>query len=993
METTIDLARAKRIRQVIEEFVRQSNGDASFSDEDVLKKHPDLLPELAQQLRSLKPIKDHQDDVNATGVQGRSQSISSETGEEPPTPTADDGTVAHDVVRALHETIPVEYLAPKSRVADPPRRLLGDYEILEVLGQGGMGVVYKARHRKLGRLAAVKLIRAARFVDSESVQRFQQEAQAAAQLDHPAIVPVYEVNTDGQQHFMALAFVDGDDLWKRIKESPLPPREAADVLRKVAEGMQYAHERGIVHRDLKPQNILLSGDLQPRITDFGLAKRMEGDSGLTATGQVMGTPSYMPPEQALGQNAELDARTDVYSLGATLYCALVGRPPFQAATPLETLKHVVEQDPAPPRTLNPSVPRDLETICLKCLQKNAASRYVSALALKDDLERFLEGRPILARRSNWLERGWRWAKREPWKAGTAAIAATVAVLGPLVIFLVRSHDQGSSLVNKLLASPTAAAPTIIDEMKEHWAWVKHPLQQAAQRSGTLNETQKHNLDLALLGEDHTLGPRILTWMKRVEAADQGAAALVLCSESQEWQSDILKLIVSTHSPAHFRALMPAITLHRQSAIQSLKEPTATAPHWGDPETLHKGIDQAAQHANAAVALHQLGESNSLWTLLAGTADPTARSFAVNRCAPFGCDVAVLVEGLRNASDGRTRHLLLTAIGKYEWSDVERTLNRNAQNRLLECLRTSFESDGDAGVHAAAHWTMQRWNRELDVIRLTERLAGRVESTEPSQNWAVMPNGFTLVRIDTPGTFTMGSPLDESGRYDDAEEQRPVNISHSYWISSFEVTAAQLDRFQEDERPLARDANGLPATGITWNVAAAYCNWLSKQSGIPEQEWCYRVVADGVYEPVNDTMDKSGYRMPTEAEWEFACRAGTAESNSRFFGQSEADLVAYAWYAKSFAADQPISAQPIGQLLPNTWGLFDLYGNVVEWCHIAAPGRSVAPPAGFRPMRGGSYGDTADSLRTAAADFGMPDLANSSFGFRVAKTIVRQLPSP
>ncbi len=233
----------------------------------------------------------------------------------------------------------------------PPNRRFGDYELLEELARGGMGVVFKARQVKLNRIVALKMILGGQFASDEQVRRFYVEAEAAANLDHPGIVPIYEVGQHEGQHFYSMGFVEGQSLSHRLADGPLPPREAAELIRKTAEAVAAAHQRGVVHRDLKPSNILLDAQGQPRVTDFGLAKRIESDSGLTAAGRVVGTPSYMPPEQAAGRIDEVGPLADVYALGATLYCLLTGRPPFQAANIPETLRQVIDQEPVSPRQL------------------------------------------------------------------------------------------------------------------------------------------------------------------------------------------------------------------------------------------------------------------------------------------------------------------------------------------------------------------------------------------------------------------------------------------------------------------------------------------------------------------------------------------------------------------------------------------------------------------------------------------------------------------
>jgi len=292
-------------------------------------------------------------------------------------------------------------------------RDFGDYELIEEIARGGMGVVYKARQKSLNRIAAVKMILAGHLASPQEIQRFFTEAEAAAHLDHSNIVPIYEVGEQEGQPFFSMAFVEGPSLAKRIADGPVSPREAAALVKSVAEAVQYAHEQGIIHRDLKPANLLLDKAGQPRITDFGLAKRLDVASGLTATGEVMGTPSYMPAEQAAGRISEIGPLSDVYSLGAILYHLLTGRPPFEGATVVDTIRQVSEQDPIPPRQLNSAVERDLESICMRCLQKKMSRRYQSAVELEEDLERYLEGETVQARPISRRERAWRQVQRKP----------------------------------------------------------------------------------------------------------------------------------------------------------------------------------------------------------------------------------------------------------------------------------------------------------------------------------------------------------------------------------------------------------------------------------------------------------------------------------------------------------------------------------------------------------------------------------------------------
>lgn len=317
--------------------------------------------------------------------------------------------------------------------------LIGDYEILEEIARGGMGVVYKARHRKLDRTVALKMIKTGELATDEEIKRFHSEAEASANLNHPNIVAIYDVGEQDGQHYFAMNFVEGQSLSEKLRNGPLPHQNAAELCRKTALAMAHAHASGVVHRDLKPGNILLDGGGEPRITDFGLAKKIEGDSELTVTGQILGTPSFMAPEQAAGHK-DVSASADVYALGAVLYNLLTGRPPFQAATVVDVLLLVREQDPVSVRLLDPSIDRDLETICAKCLEKAPHRRYESAQALADDLGRWLNNEPVQARRISTTERLVKWVRRRP-AVATAIATSVVAVFAMGAVLAAAAYND------------------------------------------------------------------------------------------------------------------------------------------------------------------------------------------------------------------------------------------------------------------------------------------------------------------------------------------------------------------------------------------------------------------------------------------------------------------------------------------------------------------------------------------------------------------------
>jgi eukaryotic-like serine/threonine-protein kinase len=355
----------------------------------------------------------------------------------------------------MPDDAPISSPSPQNPPAATSRRV-GDYELIEEISRGGLGVVFRARQISLGREVAIKLLRDGAVARPEDRERFRTEALAAAALDHPNIVPVHEVGDDAGRAFIAMRLVPGRDLAAATRDGPLPPGKAAELLARIAQAIQHAHDRGVLHRDLKPANVLLDLAGEPHVTDFGLARRLDDERDLTLSGEVVGTPGYLSPEQAAGRSRDVSRASDIWALGALLYHLLTGRAPFVADTPSAVLRLVESADPVGPRLLNPSVPRALETITLKALAKNPGDRYATAGELAADVGRFLRQEPILARPASAAERTWRWVRRHPARA--AVVALSVSLVAAVLAITIAT--------NRRLARQRAEAEQVKDFLAE-----------------------------------------------------------------------------------------------------------------------------------------------------------------------------------------------------------------------------------------------------------------------------------------------------------------------------------------------------------------------------------------------------------------------------------------------------------------------------------------------------------------------------------------------
>ena len=822
---------------------------------------------------------------------------------------------------------------PAATDARRPQKLFGDYELLEEIARGGMGVVYKARQAKLNRLVALKMIRSGELADEEQVKRFYAEAEAAAKLDHPGIVPVYEVGQANGQHFFSMALVAGTSLNEQVKtDGPLPPLRAARLLKTVAEAVAYAHGRGIIHRDIKPQNILLDEVSQPRLTDFGLAKQVKGQSDLTNAGQIMGTPSYMPPEQAGGKLHEIGPAADVYSLGATLYFLLTGRPPFQTASPAETIHQVLNTEPVALRKLNPAIPRDLETICLKCLRKETAKRYATAAELATDLGRWLESKPIVARPVGPAERAWLWCQRRPTLVSMSLLLAVLILAGSLLAWERQKATRAAAMVEALLVAPPQAMPYVVENLTQvQWHAVPILRQRLAEESRDPSQCLHVAVALAHFGEVDA--PFLVS---SIYEAPGGECANIVAALRQDKSAAVAEL---------------------NARFAAAKEPS--------------------DRLRLAVVLLQLGEVEPSQKMLALASDPSQRTFFIHHLHEWRGSVADYAHSLQETDDPDFQSGLCQALGQIPVTE----LTADERQALEPVLKDLVSNSPHASTHSAASWALRQWKLVLPKT-------AAVDQVKPAKDWYVNPLGMTFLKVPA-GSFERAA-TDESGK------KTLVTLSRAFWLQDCEVTRTQFETFIADpDCPPAEKSPSWqitekfsptadhPANGVNWFDAVLFCNWLSRREGLSpyyEKTGGKEKVKDFRFQMVEwdsrrSVPESQGYRLPTEAEWEYTCRAKSATNFC--FGDEEALLRHYAVYDTD-------KTQPVASRQPNGWGLFDMHGNVWEWNQDRYDDGDLGSVMS-RVLRGGSFSYNALFARSATR-FSLEAFDRGNCGFRLARNL-------
>ena len=938
---------------------------------------------------------------------------------------------------------------------------IGRFEVHLRLGAGAFGQVYRARDTLLDREVALKVPHASAIQSEARRARVLTEAKAAAQLRHPNIVPVYEAGRDGDTYYIASAFIEGQTLEDAIAAKPPDFCQAAKLVMDLAGALDYAHELGVVHRDVKPANIMLDGKGNPLLMDFGLARLEASESKLTHDGTVLGTPSYMPPEQAAGRLDDVGPASDQYSLGVVLYELLCGSTPF-SGPPTMVISLVINQEPPSPRKENPATPKDLETICLKAMSKKREHRYASCQAMAEDLRRWLAGEPITARRVSPAERFVRWCRRNPVVAGLSMTAALLLILVAAIssaayVRVVRAQKERTlAQVDSLRRAEIGQVPYLLEALRPVHSEITPRLNELLQQPD-LTEQEHLRLSLALLSDDpkqveylrdrlleaepaevpvirtallphsKTLTPvmwqiandpqspkerrlraacalagfdpegagwakaaqpaaealvtenplHIVLWMEALRpvakklmpplkevfqdakwSESERAVAAGILAEYSAQEPKILAELIRSADAKQFATLLPKLQPHSTTAPALLEAELAKDIPQDVPESEKEKL--AKGKANAAAALLRMKRPEKVWSVLRHTPDPRARSYLIHRLAPLGVDPKMVIARLDEEKEVSARRALLLALGEFD----DRALSPTERQRLVPQLLTTYREDPDAGVHGAAEWLLRQWDQHEKLRQISRQLAGA--KARDGSNWYITSRGQTMVIVRGPVEFHMGSPRTEADRSVD-EVQHRRRIGRSFAIASTVVTVGQfLDAVGDADlagqwQSVAKSPD-CPVPAVTWYEAALYCNLLSLREGIPTSQLCYLPnpsggVRKGYTEgmrPAPDFLNRTGYRLPTEAEWEYACRAGAV--SSRCYGETGELLRNYSWYQENSKG----RSWPVGSLKPNDLGLFDMHGNGLQWCNDLAVDYRV-------PWLGGIVDDSADAAAAPVSD--------------------------
>jgi formylglycine-generating enzyme required for sulfatase activity/tRNA A-37 threonylcarbamoyl transferase component Bud32 len=1008
----------------------------------------------------------------------------------------------------------------------------GRFRVLRLHDRGGLGEVFVARDEEVHREVALKQIKPECADDTRGRDRFLIEAKITGGLEHPGIVPVYGLGKydDGRPYY-AMRFIRGDSLRTVIdrfhadEEDRRDPGKRSLALREllgrfldVCDAIAYAHSRGVLHRDLKPGNVMLGEFGETLVVDWGMAKAVgrkldaalatgetilapESDAQPTEMGERIGTPAYMPPEQAAGRLDELGPASDVYSLGATLYALLTGQAPFTDEAGPTLYQKIERGEFAPPWRLQPWIDPALEAVCLKAMALKPADRYPSPRALAADLQKWLADEPVSAWRELWPRRFRRWARRNRTLVTSASVALPLVAAGLLFAtyqagLRAREHQTAAEgRVDALCVAEVRAVPGIIQELGKDRALVRDRLTaladgtapgRVAAQLALLPDEPRRAEALAERMLDEEVPPDELVVVREALAkagrlGEQSARFQAVLKDQAETLTDaqlralgglvgsggdrwtkaagplVAKLVgenplrlgawrevfqpVSTvlleplraiyanraepeardraftllfefatqadnpKRPEELAALLVEADPHRLNRILArLTEPNDRARVIADLaprlEPIARFDDALAERqGRVALALARLGQVERVWPLFAHRDDPGVRTELIHEFGRYSIDPKRVIARLKEEQSVSARRALILTLGEYpigrggtvglstsagegpSTTLVDKSSVAPSQNPTLVALLLNwYRTDPDPGIHGAVDWLLrQMWGRGNDLAAIDRELAS--PELPAVRDWYVNGQGQTFTIIRGPVEFTMGSApeSDPDRRFDEVAHRR--RIPRSFALANREITVAEWGRFLDEKKDGAVDLRGIPqfqqqipsldcAIGaVTWYEAARYCNWLSELEGIPREQWCYSEEIKEGMKLAEGFLERTGYRLPTEGEWEYACRSGAV--SSRPYGRSEARLPSYAWSLTNSGR----TMHPVGRLKPNDLGLFDVLGNAYEW--LNDPYVAYKPAEGGGPFVDAEFSDQVDRVLRGGSFYDAPTWARAA----------------